>query len=267
MAATISAYSATTFLTTSVDWMKNLFTAINVPESAIVYTGNTTANGTALVYKLTKGTGTYADLYARVYVASNPNYSGNTWWVQIGSGWDATNNVLTGAGTAAYLTGSVSTSQSYVNRFSYFKTVTTADDSVRILMWFDSNYGHQGSFGFVQATNTTLTANDCMLTFGAATGYNNTNLVHIKPDNTSAYGPNGSSELVAKQYASLTSLKDGVYPVTPNAPIVSHGYPIGYNSNLALASTNLNGLDRVIVNQGTEEYVALDGNGLMIREV
>lgn len=260
MPATISDYIPTTFSATannagSATWFKGLMTAMGIPTTQIQH-----ESGTNITYKFTNGVGTYADTYVRFTVANTA-----TWSAQVGSGWNTGTNALTGSGTNQFFLY-----VAYAGAFSFYKTVISSDNSYRGLLYFDTNLTYTGSVAFITPTNTTLTASNCQLTFIATHIPGATfieGLGYIKPEAIAGYGPSTAGEYVAKQPYTFTTLKNGLYPVLPNAPISSHGYPIGYNSNLATSNPNLTGGDKVIVTAGVEEYFALDSYGLLIRQI
>ena len=136
----------------------------------------------------------------------------------------------------------------------------------------------------MRPTNTTLTANNAPLTYIAVSAGGNQTWSHYyaRSASNAQYGSNTAASSLAvsgsitssysftylpNQY-SLNVAKAGTYGVLPNVPILSGGWPIGYNTNLAFVSASFLPMDRVIVTAGSEEYMVVDqGTGLAVREV
>lgn len=271
MAATITRFTAApAFQAADVSYIKDIMTSLGIATSAIVYETTTEA-----IYKITNGAGTYADTYLRFIAASFALLGhgvGGGWHVQVGTGF--ANNAITGAGTASPVMN-VTTNASNSPFAEYFTTVVSADGSYRQLMHFSANYAYRGGFAIVRPTNTTLTANNAPLTYIAVSAGGNSSypLYYGRSASNAQYGNNtatsslGVSINLASQY-SLNVAKAGTYGVLPNVPILSGGWPIGYNTNLAFVSASFLPMDRVIVTAGSEEYMVVDqGTGLAVREV
>jgi hypothetical protein len=280
MAATITRFTAApAFQATNVSYIKDIMTSLGIATSAIVYETTTEA-----IYKITNGAGTYADTYLRFIAgtfALTGHGNGSGWNVQVGTGF--ANNAITGAGTAApVMNTTTNSSNSYFAE--YFTTVVSADGSYRQLMHFSGNYSYRGGFAIVRPTNTTLTANNAPLTYIAVSAGGNQTWSHYyaRSASNAQYGSNTAASSLAvsgsitssysftylpNQY-SLNVAKAGTYGVLPNVPILSGGWPIGYNTNLAFVSASFLPMDRVIVTAGSEEYMVVDqGTGLAVREV
>jgi hypothetical protein len=259
---------------TNVSYCKEYMTAIGIPTTAIVYETTTEA-----IYKITQGTGTYADIYMRWYLESYSNLGLSGWKFQVGTGFSA--NALTGVGADKGGFAVNSTNSSY-SAPAFYTTVVSADGSYRQVLTFNSSFVHTGGFAIVKPTNTTLTASNAPLTY-VLSGIGQldtvrTPLQYIPPIANSLYGVaspphflgirNASNVFTLPAQLGLTTAKAGSYGVVPNVPILSGGWPIGYNSNLAFVSTSFLPMDRVIVTAGTEEYVVVDaGTGIAVREV
>lgn len=267
MAATITRYTAApTWQTSNVSYCKDIMTSLGINTSAIVYETTTEA-----IYKITNGTGTYADTYLRFYASNQPGLGQPAWKIQCGTGFTA--NALTGAGAE----GGVAYSP------VFFTTVVSSDGSYRQLLTFNSSYSYTGGFCIVRPTNTTLTAADAPLTYVASglAAFNGAaqSLIYTRSESAAQYGQDTSTSYVCITYSTnaaatlagqykLNIGKAGTYGVLPNVPILSGGWPIGYNSNLAFVSSAFLPMDRVIVTAGSEEYMVIDQNaGLAIREV
>lgn len=279
MPATITTNLATTTSFASIADLKATMPSIGLADSQIV---DETAS--QIVYKVTKGSGTYADFYIRLYDNG----------IQCGSGWDDTNSVLTGAGTARpgpQLTGS-----------HYTRSFLSSDGTVGLYQQISTSTGFVTKvWGYIQPTNTALTAANIPLTqgisFGASTGniqyennagqlatFNNQSPMQYA-ESTQRYGSlndwgvNQSSGLTLRSQISypasgpigyfygLQKTEAGSQAVMPNVPLFSGGRCIGYNSNLVYCSPELLPGDRIVVSQGTEEYVVIGSNGIAIRQI
>lgn len=271
MSATITRnITAPAFQTTNVSYIKEYMTAIGIPTTAIVYETTTEA-----IYKITQGTGTYADTYMRWFLQPYVNIGPSGWKFQVGTGF--TTNALTGVGADSAGFAVTATSSP-----SFYTTVVSADGTYRQVISFNSSFVYMGGFAIVRPTNTTLTASNAPLCYYAsgstATANGVTPLTYIPPIANSLYGTTTPPHFLGLRdqnnqfnipgILGLNTAKAGSYGVVPNVPIISGGWPIGYNSNLAFARSAFLPMDRVIVTAGTEEYVVIDsGSGLTIREV
>jgi hypothetical protein len=253
--------------------IKGLMTAIAVPNSSIVYD-----SGTFLIYKITVGTGTYADIYVRFSTQYGGNVNSTGWVVTVGT--NQTTGNLTGGGTATWLYPYTSNTVSYpaLSPTSY-RTIATTDNTVRGAIFMNGTTP-AGCLLFVQATSTTRTAaNQQMMHVvtgwanqAAATSFSTPAASYVFPANPGAFGPTANSGAnnvtlgLPATFGLTTPSGDGTYPVVPNLPLVSNGWPWGSNSNLAVGSSSLLMLDRILVTAGSEEYRHL-GQGLYVREV
>lgn len=274
MPATINRMSvAPTFSNTNVSYVKNIMTLLGIPTTNIVFETTTEA-----IYKITNGTGTYADTYLRFYLtnAQINGTTGNTWTAQLGTG--IASNALTGAGTGniAININGASPNSSWA---TYYTTIVSSDGSYRQLMHFDSASVYRGGFAIVQPTNTTLTAASAPLTYFCAaqidTNTGASALRYVYSTAPAQYGPITATRNLALSATStfsaaygLTTAKAGAYGVQPNVPILSGGWNIGHNINLGFSNSSFLPLDRIIVSPGVEEWVICDtATGLAVREV
>lgn len=152
MAATIT-FDTGTVITPSVTnltFLKTPLEAIGLVAANLVK--DTT---TELIYKITKGTGTYADTYLRFFTQSS-----STIVLQMGTGYDSTNQVITGAGTSRRI--------AYSTQYScYVRSILTSDNTLGLLQFVrtDNSQIHF-QIGYTQPTNTALTAGTVPLTAG-----------------------------------------------------------------------------------------------------
>lgn len=273
MPATITRNVPTTFDATNISYIKGLMTAIGLPTSAIVY--ETTSEA---IYKITRGTGTYADTYVRWYTLATTLLSaGNAGWgFQVGTGFAS--NAITGTNAI----GVFPANNSGPSNVSYYTSIVSSDNTVRSLLTFNNAYSYTGSFALIQPTNTSLTASNAPLTYcysahmpGTTAGTNPPAASQVRSIDTAQYGANTGAiglgtfqTLSFSNGLSLSTPKAGVYGVSPNVPICSGGWPIGYNTNLAFVSSTFLVGDRVIVTAGSEEYMVMDRfTGVAIREI
>jgi hypothetical protein len=280
MASTITTNLATTTSFATIADFKATCPSIGLQDSQIQ--SETTQY---IVYKITNGAGTYADLYLR--------FANNS--VQAGTGWDSVNSVLTGAGT---LRPGPSLSGSH-----YTRSYLTSDGTVGLYQQISTTTGFVTNvWGYIKPTNTTLTASTIPLTQGIGRGtgcvggyFNNSgaNVYYTNysslgyAESTQRYGSlndwqvnisNAVTWVVSFQsnyWASLPlsvafnlqKTEAGSQGIMPNLPIFSGGRCIGYNSNLVLCSPELLPGDRIVVSQGTEEYVVIGSNGVALRQI
>jgi hypothetical protein len=310
MAATITYDTGTTvtFSTSSIANLKTPLAAIGLTASMLEVD-----TATNLIYKVTKGTGTYADTYLRLYVSSS-DFS-----MQIGTGLSG--STLTGAGTARRF--AYSTQPSF-----YVRTILTSDGTFGLAQFYKTSDTNVPAFqiGYVQATNTAITATTIPLTAGLISTHNTSSTIYPayhahngwKYNNYNAgfiwYANSTGSSTATNQYGlgymeSVTRLGTRDYymlgctgegvgrdssthngatsvqltpyavnfglqfaegssqGVIPNVPIFSGGRIMGYNSNLVFCSPDLAIGDRIVVNQGSEEYVKIDSHGIAVRQV
>lgn len=310
MSATITYDTGTTvtFNTSNIAGLKTPLEAIGLTSSKLVVD-----TATELIYKVTKGTGTYADTYLRIYTLSS------NFFFQVGSG--LTDSTMTGSGPIRRF--AYSTQPNF-----YVRTTLTSDNTFGLAQFYNTASTTAPAFqlGYVQATNTALTAATIPLTEGllsthtaSSTVYNTSNARMAWRYSDSNYGyvyyenssgtaslssPHGlgyvesTTRLGTRDYYMLGCTGEGIgtsanlptnpaanyippyaaqyglqfaegssQGVIPNVPIFSGGRIMGYNSNLVFCSPELAIGDRVVVNQGTEEYVKLDGHGIAVRQV
>lgn len=274
MPATLGAsttFNAATFDTTGI---KALMTAIAVPNSSIVYDSSGT-----VIYKITVGTGTYADIYVRISPLYGSNFGGATTGMAVTVGTNQTTGTLSGAGNTHFLFPNTNQPASYPSLLpATFRTVATTDNTVRGAIFMNGSV-YAGCLLFVQATSTTKTAANQQL-MHVATGWANVTastiatptVGYVYPANPAGFGPtaNSTASSVTLNLPNIFGLNtpsgDGTYPVVPNLPLLSNGWPWGSNVNLAVGSPNLLPFDRILVTAGSEEYRHL-AQGLYVREV
>jgi hypothetical protein len=154
MAATITfdTSATTTINNTSVAWVKALGPAIGLADSALVKD-----TATEIIYKITQGSGTYADTYMRIRVISPYFY------IQLGTGYNSGTGVLTGAGTERLMRYDPT-----AYRYVYVRTTLTSDNTFGLLQVCDTTNINSIDFalGYVKPTNTNLTAATIPLTAG-----------------------------------------------------------------------------------------------------
>ena len=126
MPATLGAsttFNASTFDTSGV---KALMTAIAVPNSSIVYDVSST-----IIYKITVGTGTYADIYVRFSPQFGTNFGGATTGMAVTVGTNQTNGTLSGAGATQFVFTNTSAPGFYPHlQPATFRTIATTDNTV-----------------------------------------------------------------------------------------------------------------------------------------
>ena len=176
MAVTITTQSDITFDSSAsandmISKIKALMPSIGLANSAIQFEDNTT-----LIYQITKGSGTYANTYMKL---KNEQYTNHQYLqMTMGTGYDSSTNDITGKGNANTNDGEGTIFHYYDqngNRTETFRVKTAlASDGTFGMIYFtnDVNSEPEGCFGYIQATNTTETANTIPLTWGlGAIGY------------------------------------------------------------------------------------------------
>ena len=170
MAVTITTQSDVTFDSSAsandlIAKIKALMPQIGLANSAIQFEDNTT-----IIYKITKGSGTYQDVYMKLKDddASSYRYLQMT----MGTGYDSSTNDITGKGNASTNDGEGTLLHYYDqngSRTETFRVKTAlASDGTFGMIYFtnDVTSEPEGFIGYVQATNTTETANTIPLTWG-----------------------------------------------------------------------------------------------------
>jgi hypothetical protein len=274
MPATLGASTAFNSATFDTSGIKALMTAIAVPNSSIVYD----VSG-VIVYKITVGTGTYSDIYVRFFPQYGSNFGGPTTGMAVAVGTNQTTGTLSGAGNAQFLFPNTTQPGFYPSlQPATFRTIATTDNTVRGAIFMNGST-YAGCLLFIQATSTTRTAANQQMMY-VATGWANVaasttstpTVGYVYPANPASFGPSANSTASSVTlglptiFGLNTPTGDGTYPVVPNLPLISNGWPWGSNSNLALGSPSLLMFDRILVTAGSEEYRHL-AQGLYVREV
>lgn len=170
MAVTITTQSDVTFDESAsandmISKIKALMPSIGLANSAIQFEDNTT-----LIYKITKGSGTYQDVYMKL---KDDDYSTYHYLqMTMGTGYDSSTNDITGKGNANTNDGEGTVLHYYDqsgNSTETFRVKTAlASDGTFGMIYFtnDVTSEPEGCFGYIQATNTTETANTIPLTWG-----------------------------------------------------------------------------------------------------
>lgn len=299
MSATITSGAATT-LGTTFSSIQQSCRDIGLSDAMLVYSA--TAEG---IYKITNGTGTYADTYIRIFYSS-------TWQMTVGTGFSV--NAISGAGTAYPIFGTSSVGTTYNQANVVTKTtILSSDSTYAMCLYYNSSGALIGGFGYVKPTNTTLTASTIPLTYGlvasgtfsctSPAGTGNQSDVLFDASLTPFYTYNIARYVISNKYYGTEttnmgfgcSLNNGIsatggtssfrvainyaysfglhksisgnYPVLPNVPIMSGGTVIGYNSNLAYGNPRFNPGDRIVISAGVEEYVMVDSAGVYVRSI
>jgi hypothetical protein len=153
---TYNTASTTSVVLSSIASIKAQNPAIGLADSAIVR-----ETSTELIYKITQGTGTYADTYLRLHTTSSVNL-----FLTLGTGFDSGTNVITGAGTSRRIFYQSGTASYYV------RTIVTSDNTVGLAQFVNTSTGLPVcAWGYVKPTNTSITAASNPLTNGLGTYY------------------------------------------------------------------------------------------------
>jgi len=170
MAVTITTQSDVTFDSSAsandmISKIKALMPSIGLANSAIQFEDNTT-----LIYKITKGSGTYQDVYMKL---KDDDYSTYHYLqMTMGTGYDSSTNDITGKGNASTDGGEGTVLHYYDqsgNNTETFRVKTAlASDGTFGMIYFtnDVTSEPEGCFGYIQPTNTAETANTIPLTWG-----------------------------------------------------------------------------------------------------
>ena len=216
MAVTITTQSDVTFDTSAsandmISKIKALMPSIGLANSAIQFEDNTT-----LIYKITKGSGTYQDVYMKLRDDDQSSY--RYLQMTMGTGYDSSTNDITGKGNASTDGGEGTVFHYYDqngNNTETFRVKTAlASDGTFGMIYFtnDVTSEPEGCFGYIQATNTTETANTIPLTWGlGAVCYYRTNYYNYSSgqygqawnvvDSTSyMYDKNGTSNTTPSRF-------------------------------------------------------------------
>ena len=216
MAVTITTQSDITFDSSAsandmISKIKALMPSIGLANSAIQFEDNTT-----LIYKITKGSGTYQDVYMKLKDDDHSSY--RYLQMTMGTGYDSSTNDITGKGNASTNDGEGTVFHYYDlngNRTETFRVKTAlASDGTFGMIYFtnDVNSEPEGCFGYIQATNTTETANTIPLTWGlGAISYHRTSYYSYSSgrygeawnsiqSNAQMYNKNGTANTTPSQF-------------------------------------------------------------------
>ena len=170
MAVTITTQSDVTFDSSAsandlIAKIKALMPSIGLANSAIQFEDNNT-----LIYKITKGSGTYDDVYMKLK-EENVYYRRHL-HMTMGTGYDSSTNDITGKGNANTNNGegtvfNYDDAEGSQTQTFRVKTALASDGTFGYVYFTnDVNSEPEGSFGYIQATNTTETAATIPLTWG-----------------------------------------------------------------------------------------------------
>ena len=124
------------------------FSALGISGSDVVYN-----SGSFVIFKVSSGTGTYADAYLKFELNGITTYAHS---LTIGTGHTASSSTISGAGTE--VGAFYATSTNYTHR-----TIKADDNSFGVVQIIDSTDVVVGSYGFVKPTTTTESAADTCL--------------------------------------------------------------------------------------------------------
>ena len=216
MAVTITTQSDITFDSTAsandmISKIKALMPSIGLANSAIQFEDNTT-----LIYKITKGSGTYQDVYMKLKDVDAQSYRYLN--MTMGTGYDSSTNDITGKGNLNTNDGEGTVfyyydQNGYNTEIFQVKTALASDGTYGYIYFTkDSNSEPEGSFGYVQPTNTTETAATIPLTWGigAITSHNSSayyyssghygNPWNTVQSNAMMYSKNGNAQYTGSKF-------------------------------------------------------------------
>ena len=201
MAVTITTRSNVTFDSSAsandlIAKIKALMPHIGLANSAIQFEDNNT-----LIYKITKGSGTYDDVYMKL--REENVYYRRYLHMTMGTGYDSSTNDITGKGNASTNNGEGTVfhyDDAEGSQTETFRVKTAlASDGTFGYIYFtnDVNSEPEGGFGYIQATNTAETANTIPLTWGlgAINTYQGTTFYY----STGQYGQSWNTATSASQ--------------------------------------------------------------------
>lgn len=180
------------------------FSALGISGSNVVYN-----SGSFVIFKVSSGTGTYADAYLKFELNGITSYAHS---LTVGTGHTASSSTISGAGAengAFY-----ATSGNYTHR-----TIKADDNSFGVVQIINSSDVVIGSYGFVKPTTTTESAADICLvvglssisagTFQASTSYATLgyrdSYSHYSGD-SSKYREVGGTQVYVQPYGNLRSV-------------------------------------------------------------
>ena len=203
------------------------FSALGISGSNVVYN-----SGNFVIFKVSSGTGTYANAYLKFELNGITTYTHS---LTVGTGHTASSSTISGAGTevGAFYTNSTN----YTHR-----TIKADDNSFGVVQILDSSDNVIGSYGFVKPTTTTESAADTCLVIALSsihsgyfqTGTNYATLgyrdgySHYQGD-FSKYREVGGTQVLVQPYGNLRSTpaaaKKGGYSYEgfATSPVVSGG--------------------------------------------
>lgn len=134
------------------------FSALGISGSDVVYN-----SGDYVIFKVSSGTGTYADVYLKFQRNGRTTYGHS---LTVGTGHTASSSTISGAGR---LCGAF-----YANSGSYTHRTIKADDNSVGIVQIINNGSVVGSYGFVKPTTTTESAADIPLVAGLSSIHSST---------------------------------------------------------------------------------------------
>lgn len=135
------------------------FSALGISGSNVVYN-----SGNFAIFKVSSGTGTYADAYLKFEKNGITSYQHT---LTVGTGHTASSSTISGAGTEC--------GAFYANSADYtHRTIKADDNSFGLVQIIDSSSVVIGSYGFVKPTTTTESAADICLVVGLSSIHSST---------------------------------------------------------------------------------------------
>ena len=168
MTATITHHTNTSYYHNAGDFralVKAGFSALGVSGADVVYD-----SGSQCIFKISNGTGTYADTYHRYSYSGNTTYANS---LTVGTGWTSGSDVTGGGQEQAAF---------YAYGYVEFRSIKADDGSfgiVQVLLAGTTTI--VGQFGFIKPTNTTETAANIPLVIGVGSIAGN---ISAGPNNT-----------------------------------------------------------------------------------
>ena len=180
------------------------FSALGISGSNVVYN-----SGNFVIFKVSSGTGTYANAYLKFELNGITTYAHS---LTVGTGHTASSSTISGAGAenGAFYTNN----QNYTHR-----TIKADDNSFGVVQIMDSTDVVIGSYGFVKPTTTTESAaNTCLVvglcSINGGSAQNNTNSATLGYRDTyshytgdgSRYREVGGTQVHVQPYGNLRSV-------------------------------------------------------------